>query len=99
MTSSVDRPRCTSTLSITTWKNSGVARAKICKANDTSSTSPSSRRYLTIAGMNQVKSKRASSPASDAREVNRINSPFQRLENSASGSTFGPAAPASWIST
>jgi hypothetical protein len=92
MTSSVVRPRCTSTLSITTWKNSGVTSAKSCRTKETSSTSPSNLRYLTTAGMNQLKSNRASSPASDAREVNRIRSPLQRAAKSAVLRTCGRGA-------
>ncbi len=45
-TSSVLMPRCTSTLSITTWKNSGETSAKICRKKDATITSPRSRRYL-----------------------------------------------------
>ena len=41
-TSSVLMLRCTSTLSITTWKNSGETSAKSCRKNDATSTSPSS---------------------------------------------------------
>ena len=52
-TSSVVRPRCTSTLSMTTWKNSGETRAKTCRKNDATSTSPRRRRYLWIAPRNQ----------------------------------------------
>jgi hypothetical protein len=35
-TSSVVRPRCTSTLSITTWKNSGLTSAKSCSMKEIS---------------------------------------------------------------
>ena len=34
--------RCTSTLSMTTWKNSGETSAKNCRKNEATSTSPSS---------------------------------------------------------
>ncbi len=99
MTSSVVMPLCTNTLSITTWKNSGVTSAKSCRTKDTSNTSPSSLRYLTTAGMNQVKSNFASSPASEAREANRISPPLQRASNSASASTCGRSLRGSWIRT
>ena len=91
-TSSVVRPRCTSTLSITTWKNSGLTSANSCRNSETSSTSPSSRRYLTRLGMNQVKSNLASSPARLARLAMRMSSPvhccgedLQRLDRGAAG--------------
>src|SRR5216683_5543155 len=48
-TSSVLSVRCTSTLSITTWKNSGETRAKSWRKNEASRTSPSRWRYLWIA--------------------------------------------------
>ena len=38
-TSSVLRLRCTSTLSMTTWKNSGEISANSCRKNDATSTS------------------------------------------------------------
>ena len=38
-TSSVLKDRCTSTLSMTTWKNSGETRANSCRKNDATSTS------------------------------------------------------------
>ncbi|MNJ63079.1 hypothetical protein D3C77_589520 [compost metagenome] len=82
ITSRVVKPRCTSTLSMTTWKNSGVSKAKICSTKETSSTSPNSLRYLTIAGMNQVKSKRESSPAIEASERISSRSPVQRASSS-----------------
>ena len=43
---SVLRLRCTRTLSITTWKNSGVTSAKICRKNEATRTSVRSLRYL-----------------------------------------------------
>ena len=69
--------RCTSTLSITTWKNSGETSAKICRKNDATSTSPSRRRYLWIAPRNQVMSKRRVMSDNPARRVIRINPPSQ----------------------
>ncbi|MNR07576.1 hypothetical protein D3C85_1237010 [compost metagenome] len=89
ITSRVLSPRCTSTLSITTWKNSGVSSAKICNTKDTSSTSPSSLRYLTMAGMNQVKSNFDNSPANEASERIRISSPLQRASSASKSSTSG----------
>ncbi len=38
-TSSVVRPLCTSTLSMTTWKNNGVISANSCRKNEAISTS------------------------------------------------------------
>jgi hypothetical protein len=99
ITSSVVMPRWTSTLSITTWKNNGVTKAKSCRTKETSSTSPSSLRYLTTAGMNQVKSNFARSPASEAREVSRISSPLQRVSKSANDNTWGRSTRGSWIRT
>lgn len=49
--------------------------ANNCSAKLTPSTSSSRRRYFTTAGMNQVKSNFAMSPAMEAREVKRISSP------------------------
>ena len=63
ITSSVIMAWLTSTLSITTWKNIGMISPMICNTSEISSTSPSTLRYLTTAGMNQVKSKREDSPA------------------------------------
>ena len=82
-TSSVLRPRCTRTLSITTWKNSGETKANICRKNEATSTSPSKCRYLWIAPMNQVMSKRRVISDSPARRVIRINSPSQSASSSA----------------
>ncbi|MCY1561879.1 hypothetical protein D9M68_991950 [compost metagenome] len=50
-----------------------------------------------MAGMNQVKSNRAISPASEAREVNRINSPVQRACSSAREIDSGRPALGDWI--
>ena len=52
-TSSVLMLRCTSTLSITTWKNSGDTRAKSCRKEATR-TSLKWRRYLWMAPRNQL---------------------------------------------
>ena len=43
-TKSVEYPRWVSTLSITTWKNSGDTSAKICTKNEAISTWPSGLR-------------------------------------------------------
>ena len=91
-TSSVVRPRCTSTLSITTWKNSGLTSANSCRNSETTSTSPNSRRYLTRLGMNQLKSNLASSPARLARLATRISSPVQRSAKARQRLDDGPAA-------
>ena len=90
-TSRVARPRCTRTLSITTWKNSGLTSAKSCSMKETSSTSPSSLRCLTRLGMNQEKSNLASSPARLARLVMRMSSPLQCRANCSSDSMTGRA--------
>ena len=82
-TSSVFSERCTSTLSMTTWKNSGETSANNCRKNDASSTSPSRRRYLWIAPRNQVMSKRRPMSDKPARRVIRINPPSQMSSSSA----------------
>ncbi len=53
MTSRVDNPRWTSTLSMTSWKARGVMRAKICRKKDAASVSESSPRYFFRACQNQ----------------------------------------------
>ena len=82
-TSRVFSERCTSTLSMTTWKNSGETSANNCRKNDASSTSPSRRRYLWIAPRNQVMSKRRPMSDNPARRVIRINPPSQISSSSA----------------
>jgi len=49
--------------------------------------------------MNQLKSKRDSSPAREARDANRISSPFQLSVNSSKGSQVGSGSEGRWIST
>ena len=98
-TSSVLSERCTSTLSITTWKNSGETSAKICRKNDATSTSPSRRRYLWIAPRNQVMSKRRVMSDNPARRVIRISPPSQMASSSASVMKTGRASPGTWTST
>lgn len=102
-TSRVVRPRCTSTLSITTWKKSGETSAKSCRKSEMSITSPSSWRCLTRLGMNQLKSNRASSPASEARLVTSSSSPDHCSAKTARGSMVGrllaPGEVGSWKST
>ncbi|MCY1559491.1 hypothetical protein D9M68_965370 [compost metagenome] len=93
-TSSVVMPRCTSTLSITTWKNSGLTSAKSWRMKEMKSTSPSSLRCLTRLGMNQEKSNLASSPARLARLVMRISSPVQCAAKTSRGSMTGRAVSA-----
>ena len=46
MTSRVPKVRLTSTLSMTTWKNSGETRENSCRKNEATSTSVRCRRYL-----------------------------------------------------
>ena len=93
-TSSVVTPLCTSTLSITTWKNSGLTMPKICSTKEISSTSPSSLRYFTRAGTNQQKSNLASSPARLARLLIKTSCPVQCSAKASSGSIVGPTAAA-----
>ena len=68
-----------------------MTKANSCSTIDTIRTSSSSLRYFTIAGINQLKSKRASSPTSDAREASRIKSPVQCSENSSNDIQTGCA--------
>ncbi len=51
-----------------------------------------------MAGINQLKSKRARSPANEASERIRISSPLQRASKSSKLSTSGRCAWGSWIS-
>ena len=98
MTLSVFIAWLTSTLSITTWKNSGVTRPSNCSTSEISRISPSRRRYLTMAGMNQVKSNFAIWPLKLALLVKNSSSPVQRASSSSSVITDG-GSPACWIST
>ncbi len=82
----------TSTLSITTWKNSGVTRAKSCRKSEATSASPSRDRKRTIDGMNQVRSKGRAAPTVRSRVVKRISSPVQRSSNAARCSITGRLA-------
>ena len=89
-TSSVLSERCTSTLSMTTWKNSGETSANSCRKNDASSTSPSRCRYLWIAPRNQVMSKRRPMSDNPARRVIRIRSAVpdrEQVRRATSGGT------------
>ncbi|MGY4295846.1 hypothetical protein ACVWXN_003941 [Bradyrhizobium sp. i1.4.4] len=88
-TSSVDSERWTSTLSITTWKNSGETSAKNCRKNEAASTSPNSRRYLPIAPMNQVISKWRPRSESPARRAIRISPPSQIAHSSSRSISTG----------
>ena len=92
-TSRVVSPRWISTLSMTTWKNSGVASAKSCRKNETTSTSANSRRYFTTAGMNHVRSNRRSSPPSPARRVTSTSRPVHNAPSSSMSSRRGGRAP------
>ena len=89
ITSKVEKPRCTKTLSITTWKNNGVTSANNCSTTDTASTSKKIRRYLTTAGINQVKSNFASDPSTEAREASKISRPEKRASNCSRAHTSG----------
>src|SRR5712692_9678157 len=82
-TSSVLMPRWTSTLSMITWKKSGVTRAKICRKNEATSTSDNSSRYLWIAPRNHVRSKRRLRSVSCARRVIRTRRSSQTASKSA----------------
>ena len=82
-TSRVLKARCTSTLSMSTWKNSGETSANSCRKNDARSTSLRRWRYLWIAPRNQVMSNRRVTSDSPARRVMRINSPSQTASSSA----------------
>ena len=88
--------RCTSTLSMTTWKNSGETSANSCRKNEATSTSPSRRRYLWIAPRNQVMSKRrdeigrARRAGSSAR-AGRPRPPRTRRASSAAGAATSGA--------
>ena len=82
-TSNVDKVRCTSTLSMTTWKNNGDTSANNCRKKDAISTSPSMRRYLWMAPKNQVISKRRPRSVSPERRVISTSRPSQAASNSA----------------
>ena len=82
-TSSVLRPRWTNTLSMTTWKNRGDTRANNCRKNDATSTSLRRCRYLWIAPINQVMSKRRVISDNPARRAIRISPPSQTARSSA----------------
>ena len=75
MTFRVVRLWWTRTLSITTWKNSGVTSANIWMKSDTTSTSRNIFRYLITAGTNQRKSNFDRSPRTDALEAVRSKRP------------------------
>ena len=108
-TSSVVRPRCTSTLSITTWKNSGLTSANSCRNSETSSTSPSSLRYLTMAGDEpaEVELGQLAGQAGAAGGQQQLACPPRLagahcLAKTSTGSMVGrppPSAPVSWNST
>ena len=75
--------RCTSTLSITTWKNSGDTSAKSWRKNEATSTSLSRRRYLWIAPRNQVMSNRRERSVRAARFVISTSRPSHTASSSA----------------
>ena len=94
-TSSVLSERCTSTLSMTTWKNSGETSPNNCRKNDATSTSPSRWRYLWIAPRNQVMSNRRVMSDNPARRVIRISPPSQTATQFVlASSTAGRGSPA-----
>ncbi len=84
-------------MSITTWNISGETSANNCSTNEIPSTSSSSQRYLTTAGMNQEKSNFASSPASEAREVNSNMRPAARSITASNPHFTAAEAPGSRI--
>ncbi len=92
-TSRVDSERCTSTLSITTWKNSGETSANSCRKNEASSTSPSSRLYFRIAPRNQEMSNWRVRSVSPARRVIRISPPSQTAQSSSRDISSGRSVP------
>ena len=98
-TSRVLSDRCTNTLSITTWKNSGEARPMSCRKNEPTSTSPRRWRYLWIAPRNQVTSKRRVMSANPARRVIRISPPSQTATNSSRVNKAGRDASGDWTMT
>ena len=95
-TSSVLRLRCTSTLSITTWKNSGEISANSCRKKEAINTSLSWRRYLPIAPRNQAMSKRRERSDNPARRAIRTRRPSQIASNSAWEMDWGRGARGNW---
>ena len=98
-TSRVLKARCTSTLSMTTWKNSGETRANSCRKNDATSTSLRRWRYLWIAPRNQVMSNRRVMSDNPARRVIRISPPSQTARSSARVIKAGRGASGDWTKT
>ena len=98
-TSRVLKARCTSTLSMTTWKNSGETRANSCRKNDATSTSLRRCRYLWIAPRNQVMSNRRVMSDNPARRVIRISPPSQTARSSARVIKAGRDACGDWTRT
>ena len=75
--------RLASTLSMTTWKNSGETSAKSWRKNEATRTSPSRWRYLWMAPRNQLMSKRRERSTSPARRAINMRRPSQIASNSA----------------
>ena len=98
-TSSVLNERCTSTLSMTTWKNSGETSANSCRKKDAISTSPRRCRYLWIAPRNHVMSNRRVSSDNPARRVIRISPPSHTSRSSARVIKAGRDACGGWTKT
>lgn len=93
ITSSVVRARCVSTLSMTTWKISGVMSAKIWMKSEASSTSPISPRYLRSADQNQPMPKARGTSASRAAT---IHSPVQSWASFFLSVRCAKSCPACW---
>ena len=96
MTSRVPRVRLTSTLSITTWKNSGDTSENNCRKNDATSTSARWRRYLWMAPRNQEMSNRRDRSSRPARRVIRTIWPSQILARSVRAITSGREESGDW---
>ena len=84
---------------MTTWKNSGDTSANSCRKNDATNTSPRRCRYLWIAPMNQVMSKRRVISDNPARRVIRISPPSQTARSSPRVIKAGRDASGDWTKT
>ena len=76
-TSSVLSARCTSTLSMTTWKNSGETSANICRKNEATSTSLEQPAIFVDRAQEPADVEAAGESDNPARRVIRISSPSQ----------------------
>src|SRR5260370_179278 len=95
-TSSVLMLRCTSTLSMTTWKKTGEISAKSWRKNEATSTSLNSPRYLWTAPRNQVTSNRLPRSVSLARRVIRTRRPSHTASSSARVISVGRWESGAW---